>query len=151
MEGKELRCQYCGKTATSQSGLTLHMKVCKMAPANAPTESQPSPQSNYITPDDSAECDVDPRDVDPRDIDPRFAKQPEVPMRRPQQPKEERAPFNIGPKNGGNIGAFQIISDHILVFLDVNFAVALAEQILANGSDNRAIMAFAHQLKKLDE
>lgn len=54
-------------------------------------------------------------------------------------------------KQGFSIGAFHVFTDHVMCFLDVTFALTLADLILEAGSDNKAILAFAHQLKKLDQ
>ena len=52
--------------------------------------------------------------------------------------------------NPFQIGAFLVMADYIPILLDVDFCVALGNHILEHGSPNSAIMAFAHQLNKLD-
>jgi hypothetical protein len=71
-----------------------------------------------------------------------------VPMR---QPRPERPERNGAVKNPFQFGAFLVMADYVPILLDVNFCIALGDHILEHGSNNSAIMAFAHQLKKLDE
>ena len=123
----DLRCPRCGRPCTSKSGITLHLKTCEAAMSTTNQEQdQPIQDDEY-----------DPRDVDPRGPDP-APYQPQQPSR-PPRPKTG-VPFDIG--------AFFILN-HVLVALDLNFADALGQYILDNGSDNRAILAFGHGLKKL--
>jgi len=57
---------------------------------------------------------------------------------------------NKPPVNARTHGAFNIDIDRIHMDVDINFAIALSEFILNAGCDNKAIMAFAHNLNKLD-
>ena len=64
-----------------------------------------------------------------------------------QERKASKAP-KTNPFNF--VGAFVMMPDYIPMFLDIDFCIALGNHILEHGSPNSAIMAFAHQLNKLD-
>ena len=134
---EELRCPYCDKSCNSKSGLTLHRKSCGKAIAGTR-----KPES---------------RMSDPRDIDPGRSgrlgpttSEPVMQTGRADQPT--KAPMTPKPKSSNgqfDIGAFLILGEHVPLLLDLNFASALASHILRHGSDNKAILAFGHQLAKV--
>jgi len=117
----ELVCDKCGKECKTNFGLTNHMKACK---GNGKTSDPVVADSGTVSLDRDA------------DTDPRYAK----PQPTKQKPIPGGEPFSIG--------AFYILADHMPLLLDINFADALGDHILNNGSSNRAILAFGHQLKK---
>lgn len=126
----DLTCPRCGRPCTSKSGLTLHLKNCEV----------PMSDANTFEPEEYE----DPRDVDPRDvgIDPRSRRNPDS-GRRPVKSQPSSSVLQTG-------GAFNIL-DGILLTVDRNFAAALGDYILTNGSQNRAILAFGHKLVKIRE
>ena len=71
-------------------------------------------------------------------------------MSAPAPARPERTERN-GSRNPFQFGAFLVMTDYVPVLLDVNFCIVLGNHILEHGSNNSAIMAFAHQLQKLDE
>jgi len=87
--------------------------------------------------------DIDPRDINPLDVNPRGVDRP-----RPQAPANHNNKPKPKPSTDFEIGAFFVLSDHVPILLDLNFMAALADHIMHHGSENRAIMAFGHQLKK---
>lgn len=120
---EELRCPYCNKSCRSTSGLTNHVKSC-------PKKS----------------VGMEPQRADLRDVDPRGHS---------IEPPKSNRPIISPPKlkpNGSifDIGAFWVF-EHLMIMLDLNFAAALAEHILTHGSNNKAILAFGHQLAKISE
>ena len=130
MDEQQLVCRFCGKTVKSKSGLTNHEKICSKAPNN-----QKESNMHMATSSNPYDHDLDERDVrDACDDEPGQE-------RKTKSPKAN--PFNF-------MGAFVMMPDYIPMFLDVDFCVALGNHILEHGSPNSAIMAFAHQLNKLD-
>ena len=76
---------------------------------------------------------------DLRDQDPRY-------QERAPRPKNEATspPAAVMPTGD----AFHIAVDYYPIWIHIDFAAALGEHILSNGSQNKAILAFGHQLKK---
>lgn len=107
---------------------------------NKSCSSQPG-LTNHLKACKSTNAEPAMTDPDPRDIDPR--KLPESPRPRASSspPKKTNGP-------AFDIGAFLIL-EHLMIMLDLNFAAALAEHILTHGSENKAILAFGHQLTKV--
>ena len=152
-----LQCPHCRRSDFgTKSGLTLHIKVCKKADEAQVVPVQPQlaarsvpPTQSYGRPNGSANHDHSPKhDQDPRsfdgykpnhdrDVDPRV---------KPVAAKDDdkRTPFSMNDK------AFIMYPDHVAMMLDINFCIALADHILKNGSENKAITAFGHQLRRLD-
>jgi len=136
---KELRCPYCDKFCSSKSGLTNHQKQCK--PVGART----------------SESRVGFEASDPRDIDPGRSGRLGMPTEPAErviryESKPSRTPVAPKPKASNglfDIGAFLILGEHVPLLLDLNFASALADHILKHGSENKAILAFGHQLAKV--
>lgn len=114
----------------SKSGLTNHEKICSER-----GETMSAQQPTYANAQD---VDQDLRSNDRLDRDDH--RDHSVDRRSNGKPKQ--GPFQFG--------AFFIMSDHIPILLDIDFCLALSAHILENGSSNSAIMAFAHQLSKLD-
>ena len=124
----ELRCPYCNKSCSSQSGMTNHIK--RAHPTGTETQME------------------DPRDIDPRgqSSEPaRHSRSTSTPTPTPTSPAPKQKSTGSGPFD---IGAFLIFGEHIPIMLDLNFAAALSDHILKHGSDNRAVLAFGHQLSK---
>ena len=123
----QLTCKYCNKPVKSKSGLTNHEKIC------------PSREGADMSVTSSQTVDTRPTSYYPD------------PMERTDRAPERK---NNGPKpskpNPFQFGAFLVMADYVPILLDVDFCIALGDHILTNGSPNSAIMAFAHQLKKLD-
>ncbi len=117
----QLNCQFCGRLAKSQSGLTNHEKTCKQRPAQT-----------------GEDMNVEVDRFDDRD--------------EPMPERQERKTTGSKPakSNPFQFGAFLVMADYIPILLDVDFCIALGNHILEHGSPNSAIMAFAHQLNKLD-
>jgi hypothetical protein len=67
-----------------------------------------------------------------------------------QESVQDRKPFAKPSQNPFQFGAFLVLADYVPILLDVDFCIALGNHILEHGSSNSAIMAFAHQLNKLD-
>ena len=85
-------------------------------------------------------CKKKPADSeDPRDQDPRYQERAPKP-----RPEVSSPPAAVMPSGD----AFYISTEHYPVWIHIDFAAALAEHILTNGSQNKAILAFGHQLKK---
>ncbi|MCK9557982.1 MAG: hypothetical protein M0R50_08090 [Candidatus Cloacimonetes bacterium] len=128
---EQLICQYCGKAAKSKSGLTLHEKTCDKRTCDKKEEAKVNVSTpNPYSPDD--------REYDERDeCDERDERH-----EKPNGKQAKASPFSIG--------AFLVMTDYIPILLDVDFCIALSNYILEHGSPNSAIMAFAHQLNKLD-
>ena len=127
---EELRCPYCNKSCSSRSGLTNHVKTCTKKSVGVETQT------------------TDLRDVDPRS---RSTELPQSSGPAPSAPRTAaKSVPNPKPGNGPafDIGAFLIL-EHLMIMLDLNFAAALAGHILTHGSDNKAILAFGHQLAKV--
>jgi len=103
-------------------------------------------------------CDKKPKvgdnSNDPRDQDPRYQKIKESPHKpsvpRCQTGRESPAANRIVPFEAGG-GAFYMFPDYILTMIELNFAAALGEHILTNGSSNKAVLAFGHQCKKISD
>ena len=72
----------------------------------------------------------------------------EEPVQERQERKSTMA--KTSKSNPFQFGAFLVMADYIPILLDVDFCIALGNHILEHGSPNSAIMAFAHQLNKLD-
>lgn len=128
---EELRCPYCNKSCRSGSGLTNHVKTCPKKLIGVETQT------------------ADLRDVDPRsnaEFSRSSGSTPSV-SKTVTKPVPKSKPSN-GP--AFDIGAFLIL-EHLMIMLDLNFAAALAEHILTRGSDNKAILAFGHQLAKVSD
>jgi len=128
---EEFYCPYCNKPCSSKSGLTNHAKSCA---ANVSEKKMPTTSS-------------DPRDIDPRGFvaqTPRRLPNSEQTAVRPPKSEPAKAPVMPFQMNS----AF-FIFEHLPILLDLNFAAALADHILTNGSENRAILAFGHQLAKM--
>ena len=119
---EEMRCPYCNKFCNSKSGLTNHMKSCHVV--------------------------AEPGVIDPRDINPYDTEEPMV-VRPEQKPSRTTPTPKSAAGNPFNFGAFAILADHLPLFLDLNFAAALSEHILKHGSENKAVLAFGHQLAKV--
>lgn len=127
----KFKCPYCGKdTFKANFGLTNHMKTCDKKPKV-----------------------VDNSD-DPRDQDPRYRKVKNLPHQlvasRDQIGRESPAASRTIPFEAGG-GAFYMFPDYILTMIELNFAAALGEHILTNGSSNKAVLAFGHQCKKISD
>jgi hypothetical protein len=111
--------------------LTLHEKSCPDRTGEPEDNRTPNP---YCVDEPELETDFEPE-----------------PERRSHDRTVERhektngkTPFSF------SIGAFLVMADYIPILLDVDFCIALGHHILEHGSSNKAIMAFAHQLNKLD-
>jgi hypothetical protein len=117
----QLNCQFCGRPAKSKSGLTNHEKTCQKRPA---------------------QIEGDMEEVD------RFDDHNEEPVQERQERKSVGS--KVSKSNPFQFGAFLVMADYIPILLDVDFCIALGNHILEHGSSNSAIMAFAHQLNKLD-
>jgi hypothetical protein len=127
-------CRFCNKVAKSKSGLTLHEKTCSQSSSNLEGKETDMVQSAVCT-------------------TPKPSGAP-TPAPTPAAYRQERS-GNSGngviTKNPFQFGAFLVMADYVPILLDVNFCIALGSHILEHGSSNSAIMAFAHQLQKLDE
>lgn len=64
---------------------------------------------------------------------------------------EDRRPRDDRQPRRKQADAFFVVDDHYLVALDPDFCVTLADHILEHGSDNAALLAFAHRLQKLSD
>jgi hypothetical protein len=127
---EQLVCQYCGKQAKSKSGLTLHEKTCDKKTTNV----EETKVNTSITNSDD--------DIEDEEEYAREYKQ--------QYNDREKSNDKQAKMNPFQFGAFFIMADHVPILLDVDFCIALGNYILEHGSPNSAIMAFAHQLNKLD-
>lgn len=58
---------------------------------------------------------------------------------------------DMAHKKASKFNAFVIDPEKVAILLDFNFAEVLSEFILTTGCDNKAIMAFGHQLSRIDE
>ncbi len=86
---------------------------------------------------------------DDRDVDPRgHGTEDGGASFRVERPRKDTADKKQQPDGKAIFGAFYVMMDHVPIFLDLNFCAALADHILTHGSDNRAILAFGHQLQK---
>lgn len=122
-----MECVFCHRTFNKKFGLRNHLRSCPEAPKSADLD-----QAYHAGLRNGKEKkEVIPRTVNTTREEPR-----------PRKNQSELAEI---------LGAFTVLADHIPLLLDINFAITLADHILEHGSDNRAIMAFAHQLKRLDE
>ena len=149
-EAPVLACAFCGKETKSKSGLTNHEKICaknpalvkSTQPAPAPTPvasvSAPVPASTYTT---ARVPQINHRDRMPSDRT----------TERTGERTNGQKPQTNGQKSPFEIGAFFMMPDYIPVILDINFCIALGNHILEHGSTNKAILAFGHQCRKLDE
>ena len=160
----ELKCRFCSRSFTTKPGLTNHAKVCQSnpdranTPAKVPEVHTPKPESKVPSYGQAMPANGEAKRAKERGIDwdeqpdrsyPERSERSERPERserseRPQKP-ENGQPFSIADR------AFIMFPDHICMMLDLNFCIALADFILEKGSPNKAITAFGHQLKRLDE
>ena len=130
-ESVVLACRFCGKPAKSKSGLTNHEKICPKA-------------NNKVAGATVPASDTNPYDRVPERITDRSQDRP--------QERNHNGSKPSGPKAGPfQFGAFLVMADYVPILLDVDFCIALGNHILEHGSPNSAVMAFAHQLKKLDD
>jgi hypothetical protein len=122
----QLACKFCGKPAKSKSGLTNHEKICKLA------------NNSEVSPVVSA-APVSSTNPYDRTVE--------------RAPERHNSNGSKAPSSrpGFQFGAFLVMTDYIPILLDVDFCIALGNFILEHGSANSAIMAFAHQLNKLDD
>jgi hypothetical protein len=130
-----LACRFCGKPAKSKSGNTLHEKTCPKAANNCEdvsvsTSTAANPYQDRI---------------------PESRRQGAFGQDASDRPERSHDRSGGGMKAPFQFGAFFIMADHVPILLDIDFCIALGNQILEHGSPNSAIMAFAHQLKKLDD
>lgn len=154
-----LHCPYCKKECSSKSGLTLHMKTCNHKPReeNKVTDIDPHISIEEFEIDDSSENfgnmqnynQTTPRQFVPNKITPKPIEShrpydpPKKPKTTPKQPPKQNK------HNPFNMGAFMLFTNHIPMMLDIEFAITLSDFILEHGSNNSALMAFAHQLNSL--
>ena len=118
----QLVCRYCGKQAKSKSGLTNHEKIC------------PQASNSEVTTVVSAA---------PTQSQANYERPERNHGTNGSKPSPKAGPFQFG--------AFLVMADYVPILLDVDFCIALGNFILEHGSSNSAIMAFAHQLNKLDD
>lgn len=121
----QLTCRFCNKLVKSKSGLTNHEKICpNREEENVSTVTAPNP----------------------------YDRLPPLPPEPPECTRERPRTSSTKPAKSSpfQIGAFLVMADYIPILLDVDFCIALGNHILEHGSPNSAIMAFAHQLNKLD-
>ena len=135
-----LSCRHCGKPVKSKSGLTLHEKTCEKAGSAQATAGQPELEADFDEPNPYDQSTVQ--------------RVPEQRNQRPERPEQRSEQRPAKPVKGNQfqlgIGAFLVMTDYVPIILDIDFCIALGNHILEHGSPNSAIMAFAHQLKKLD-
>ena len=164
----ELKCKFCSRTFTTKPGLTNHAKLCQSNPDRAnvtqkvPEAAQPakteSKAPSYGKPVSG-------------NGDTRRSEHHERPERHERSERAERPDRSDWSERSGDRGdrgerqprpdngtpfqmdnqAFIMFPDHVAMMLDINFCIALADHILENGSPNKAITAFGHRLRRLDE
>lgn len=152
-------CPFCDKSCAKKFGLRNHLKSCKKKPEDTDTDKA---YDEAVRLAERVDVDEYEEEVDDEEIDPRLDdKEDDIDMDYPSHSKgpsmstdrnhtsTDRA--NSSRQSPFDVGAFLVMTDHIPLLIDINFAIALGEHILDTGSDNKAIMAFAHQLKKLDD
>jgi hypothetical protein len=130
---QQLCCRFCGKPVKSKSGLTLHEKTC---PRRTDEPEDDQTQNPYGADELEPELDFEPEPERRSSSHDRTVERHEK--------ANGKTPFSF------QIGAFLVMADYIPILLDVDFCIALGHHILEHGSSNKAIMAFAHQLNKLD-
>ena len=140
-EAPMLTCAHCGKQTKSKSGLTNHEKICTKNPSVAKTPQPPTPAPAPM-----------PAQTYPARV-PQTNHRDRMPDRteRTGERTNGQKPQANGQKSPFEIGAFFMMPDYIPVILDINFCIALGNHILEHGSTNKAILAFGHQCRKLDE
>jgi hypothetical protein len=139
----EYVCPFCDKTTAKKFGLRNHLKGCKKIPVGANVDNAYDKAVKYT--DDNI---IDENGIDEYDYESGMDME-DTDRDRNIQRNTQRDKQTSGLS--GLIGAFTVMSDHIPILIDINFAIALGDHILENGSDNKAILAFGHQLKKLDD
>lgn len=139
-----LACAFCGKETKSKSGLTNHEKICAKNPALAKTAPQPTAPAPTPAPASTHTAARVPQ-ASHRD------RMPERATERTGERTNGQKPQTNGQKSPFEVGAFFMMPDYIPVILDINFCIALGNHILEHGSTNKAILAFGHQCRKLDE
>jgi hypothetical protein len=144
----ELVCKFCGKTAKSRSGLTNHEKTC--------SKNQGAEELDEKT------CSENQEVIEELDMSTAIpygkTSSEQASMRTSRAPSKMEATQDHTHSNGSSkpsknpfqFGAFLVMADYVPILLDVDFCIALGDHILEHGSPNSAIMAFAHQLNKLD-
>lgn len=142
----ELVCKFCGKTAKSRSGLTNHEKTCsKNQGAEELGEKTCSKNQEVEELDMSTAIPYGKTSSEQAPTRTRVASKMET-----TQDHTHSNGSSKSPKNPFQFGAFLVMADYVPILLDVDFCIALGDHILEHGSPNSAIMAFAHQLNKLD-
>lgn len=150
-------CPFCDKPCAKKFGLRNHLKSCKKKPADARVHEAYDEAVRLAEKMDVDEYEeeeevivdiiIDDEEEDDIDTDyPSHSKGTNMSTDRNPISADRASSSRQGPFD---IGAFLVMTDHIPLLIDVNFAIALGEHILDTGSDNKAIMAFAHKLKKL--
>lgn len=154
------KCE-CGIECTSKSGLTLHRKRCPQASNSQPTPQLAMATTNGHSYDDAVHQDFPENNHRTRDDGvvegaARFENygQPIMGNRMNRSNGQNTRPtgqFNDRPKRDPfDFGAFYVMRDHIPMLMDVNFAITVGRELLKHGSENRAVIAFAHKLVSLD-
>lgn len=145
-----LDCPFCGKSCNSPSGLTLHKKSCAkkhaVRPENKETDIDPRISDEEFEMEQPSAVYDDPR---PGDQEPRKWKKSQKPQQHVDQAVVDAVVDRIKGQPFFGFGAFAIMSEHIPVFLDINFAMAVGEELIKARPKNPAVLAFAHQLKNL--
>lgn len=129
-----LHCPKCNKAMSSKSGLTLHLKKCQTA---TPSGGLSMPAS--VRPEHKV-TDINPHTNEFDGPDDNFTLGPRNDTPRRQKSDNDKGVFG---------GAFVVIPQ-VPVYLDIGFALFLGDYILEHGSENKALLAFAHQLRNLE-
>lgn len=138
-------CPYCNKPCVQNYGLRNHLNNCKMAPVGADLDGAYN-EAVHTTPTVKIITKPNTQNTQNRNMFNRNENMSRYDEEIDERDdRDDRRPPKIP---NFDVGAFLVL-DKVPILLDINFAVALGDMILEAGSENKAIIAFAHKLSNL--